>query len=276
METGEVRPIMRNMAKFAKPMMMALVLTGLASQADAQGLGGQVDQQAAAPALGGPRTGINVDVPFDGEEICGFEIIVTVDQAPQSIYTGDRNPWPNPPFPIITQVGTNPNQWKLVYGGPNGPCFPRSTFEDSNGVFLGVHFGFNTSLTISHFANSLCFTYDANGVKVPCSGITGHDVHGWNVAVLNDAANHLAIGRVEVALAPDVVDINVLTRGDLNHLDWEPVRLETGIVPAWGSVLLTVPEHLRNRGGWAVFSFEISDPRTSKYLQTTTLQFKLP
>lgn len=275
METGEARPIMRNMEKFAKPMMMALVLAGLASQAFAQGPPAGPVNQAPAQVAHGPRTGINVDIPFDGDWICGFEIIVTVDQAPQSIYTGTRNPWPNPPHPTITQVGTNPNQWKLVYGGPNGPCYPRSLFFETTG-FKGLHFGFNTSLTIAHFANSLCFTYDANGVKVPCYGITGHDVHGWNVAVMNGAAANLAIGRVEVAIAPDVIDINVLTRGDLDHLAWEPVRLESGIVPANGSVLLSVPEHLRSRGGWAVFSFEITDPKTSKYLQTTTLQFKLP
>lgn len=258
--------------------MVALVLTSFASQASAQPGGGTTTapaDQGAAQAFHGPRTGINTDVPFEGDVICGFSIIVTVDQAPQSIYHGPFNPWPNPPFPIITQVGANPNQWKLQFGGPNGPCFPRSLFFH-NGQFIGLHFGFNTSLTVAHFQNSACWTYDANGTPVPCSGITGHDVYGWNANVMNDAVADVAVANVEVAFSADVIDIDLLTRRDLEHLAWEPLRLERDIVPARGSLQLTVPEHLRNRGGWVVFSFDVTDPETFKHLSTATLQFKLP
>lgn len=269
---------MRVMANFAKVLMGALVLTSFAAQASAQPGGGTPVNQGpvdAAPAFAGPRTGINIDVPFEGDSVCGFSIIVTVDQAPQSIYHGPLNPWPNPPFPIITQVGWNPNQWKLQFGGPNGPCFPRSTFFHK-GQFIGLHFGFNTPLTLVHFQNSACWLYDANGAPIPCSGMTGHDVYGWNVAVANDAAVDVALNNVEVALAPDVIDIDILTRRDLSHLAWEPVQLESNVVRARGTLQLTVPEHLRNRGGWAVFSYEITDPETSEHLSTATLQFKLP
>jgi hypothetical protein len=272
---------MRNMANFAKLLMVALILVAFAPLAQAQGPGpvNQGPGDAAAAAVGGPRTGINTDIPFDGDVICGFSIIVTVDQAPQSIYHGTRNPWPNPPFPIITQVGWNPNRWLLEFGGPNGPCFPRSLFfegTEPNKVFKGLHFGFNTPLTLVQFQNSPCWTYNGAGALIPCSGITGHDVHGWGLNVLNGAAADIGIGNVEVAFSQEVIDIDILTRGDLGHLDWEPVRLETGIVPARGSLQLTVPEHLRNRGGWAVFSYDITDPETFKHLSTATLQFKLP
>lgn len=268
---------MRNMAKFAKTLMMALVLTGLAAQAYAQPGGpGSVGPVGPGPAQQAalPNTGVNIDVPFNDDPICGFAIIVSAAQAPTNIYMGTRNPWG---APTVIQLG--PGLWLLQYGGPSGPCFPRSLFFEG-GVFKGLHFGFHTPVTLVQFQNSPCWVFGLNG-STPCSGITGHSANGWAFDVLNGNAAAAAVAHAEVASSPGPVDINILTRGDLDHLSWEPVRLESNVLPAAsegrpGTLRVDVPENLRGRGLWAVFSYDIVDPKSGKVSSTVTLQFEVP
>lgn len=265
---------MRNMANFAKFLMVALVLTSFASQAYAQPPGGgtaPVNQGPVAQAAAFPNTGVNIDVPFNDDPICGFAIMVTSATAPVNVYTGTRNPWG---APTVTQVG--PNLWLLQFGGPSGPCYPRSLFFEG-GVFKGLHFGFHTSLTLVQFQGSPCWVFGVNG-STPCTGITGHGAGGWGVNVLNDAAVAVALNNVEVAISANPIDINDLTRGDLDHLSWEPVRLESNIVPAAaegrsGTLRVDVPEHLQGQEGWVVFSYDVTDPDTSRVFSTVTLEF---
>lgn len=256
---------MRHMANFAKILMMVLVLAGLATQARAQGPG---------PVASLPTTGVNIDVPFNDDPVCGFAIIVSAAQAPTNFYTGTRNPWG---APTVTQVG--PGLWLLQFGGPSGPCFPRSQFFE-NGVFKGLHFGFHTSVTLVQFQNSPCWVFGVSG-STPCSGITGHSVHNWGVAVLNDAAAAVAVRNVEAAVSANPIDINDLTRGDLDHLSWQSVRLENDIVPAAsegqsGTLGISIPENLRGEKGWVVFSYDIADPTSSQVFSTVTLEFENP
>lgn len=261
---------MRNMANFAKFLMVALVLTSFASQAYAQPPGGGTApvNQGPVAQMALPNTGVNIDVPFDYDPICGFAIMVTSATAPVNVYTGTRNPWG---APTVTQVG--PNLWLLQFGGPSGPCFPRSLFFEGNpSVFKGLHFGFHTSLTLVQFQGSPCWVFGLNG-STPCTGITGHGAFGWGVDVLNDAATAVALNNVQVAISANPIDINDLTRDDLDHLSWEPVRIESNIVPAGGSLRVDVPGHLQGQDGWVVFSYDVTDPDTSRVFSTVTLDF---
>jgi hypothetical protein len=263
---------MKYLANVGKCLMLSLVLTGLAAQASAQGPG-PVNAGPAAQAFL-PNTGVNIDVPFNDDPVCGFAIIVSAATAPQNFYTGTRNPWG---APTVTQLG--PGLWLLQFGGPSGPCFPRSLFFES-GVFKGLHFGFHTSLTLVQFQNSPCWVFGVNG-STPCSGITGHGVHDWGVAVANDTAVALAVRNVQAAVSSNPIDINDLTRDDLDHLAWQSVRLESDIVPAGsegqpGTLPILIPDNLRGQKGWLVFSYDIGDPRSDKVFSTVTLEFENP
>jgi hypothetical protein len=262
---------MKYLANVGKSLMLSLVLAGLAAQAQAQGPGpvgtGPVQQATL------PHTGVNIDVPVSDDPVCGFVIIVQSATAPQNFYTGPRNPWG---APTVTQLG--PGLWMLQFGGPSGPCFPLSTFLVDGQHKL--HFGFHTPLTLVQFQNSPCWVFGANG-STPCSGITGHNVHDWGVAVMNDNAVALAVRNVQAAVSADPIDIDDLTRGDLDHLSWQSVRLESSIVPAAseghpGTLPILIPENLRGEKGFVVFSYDIADPTSSKVFSTVTLEFDNP
>jgi len=45
-------------------------------------------------------SGVNIDVPFSLDTICGFQIVV-VGEKPVNFYTGSRNPWG---APTVTEV----------------------------------------------------------------------------------------------------------------------------------------------------------------------------
>jgi len=250
---------MRTMAKFAKILMIALALAGLAPQAHAAVI---------------QTPGVNIDVPFNDDPVCGFAIIVSAAQAPTNFYTGTRNPWG---APTVTQLG--PGLWLLQFGGPSGPCFPRSLFFE-NGVFKGLHFGFHTSVTLVQFQGSPCWVFGVNG-STPCSGITGHSSNGGGIQVINGGAQAVALNNAAVALSRTQIEINDLTRDDLDHLSWEPLSLESNVVPAAadgrsGTLWLGVPEHLQGQGGWVVFSYDVADPKTSEVHSTVTLEVQVP
>lgn len=250
---------MRYMANFAKVLMIVLALAGLAPQAHAAFI---------------QTPGVNIDVPFNDDPVCGFAIIVSAAQAPTNFYTGTRNPWG---APTVTQLG--PGLWLLQFGGPSGPCFPRSLFFE-NGVFKGLHFGFHTSVTLVQFQGSPCWVFGVNG-STPCSGITGHSSNGGGIQVINGGATAVALNNAAVALSRTQIEINDLTRDDLDHLSWEPLSLESNVVPAAadgrsGTLWIGVPEHLQGQGGWVVFSYDVTDPKTSRVQSTVTLEVQVP
>jgi hypothetical protein len=230
--------------------------------------------QINAAPIGG--TGVNIDVPFSLDPICGFQIIVQSATAPTNIYTGVRNPWG---APTVTQTPPGSGIWVLTFGP--GPCFSHSDSRFlENGVFKGLHFGFNTSVTLVQFQGAPCWVIGQTS-SVPCSGITGHSGNGGWANVLNGTNQALAVGHVEAAFSPAAVPINDLTRGQQDRLPWQPVRLSSDFLPAAsegqpGTLRLDVPANILSQKGFVVFSYDINDAETGENLSTVTLEFPLP
>lgn len=222
-----------------------------------------------------PQYGVNIDVPFDMDEICGFEIILISDVKPQSIYNGIANPWGAPTI-INEPVGSN--RWKLTFGNPDGsgPCFSKndSRFIRSNGTYLGLHFGFYVSEPVTNFDFN-CWFIDGEGNYVSCNvPITGHKWvrHGWTV--LNPRDLDLAIENVRAALFDAPVHINdlmpVLTEGGIR------LQLEDNFVPAArgdepGTLFIELPAELQGQRGHVVVSYDVRDIENPEQFSTVTL-----
>jgi len=105
---GETRKPMRYSVKCA--LGMATLLLSTMAQAQPPG-GGVIMPGVAGESMRLPRTiGINEDVQFTIDPVCGVVIIVHSPTMPYSSYTGLRNPWgapapvssrsPSPPAPV--------------------------------------------------------------------------------------------------------------------------------------------------------------------------------
>jgi hypothetical protein len=265
--------------KSAKLMMLVLALAVLALVApavNAATVQNPVDVTPVGP-VNPPTTGpgVNIDVPFTIDPICGFQIIVQSSTPPVNFYNGVRNPWG---APSVQEVPVGSGIWVLTFGP--GPCFsPNDPRFFENGVFKGLHFGFWTSVTLVQFQGAPCWLIGQNG-SVPCTGITGHIANRRFVDVLNGSAQAVAVQNAAIAVSAEAVPINNLTRGALDHLSWEPLRLDDNFVPAAagsqpGTLRLNIPEHIRSQRGFAVFSYDITDTETSEVLSTVTLEVPL-
>jgi hypothetical protein len=256
------------MKKLLKASNFAVLLVLLAA------LSLTAPQINAAPIGGGP--GVNIDVPFSLDPICGFQIIVQSATAPTNIYTGVRNPWG---APTVTEVPPGSGIWVLTFGP--GPCFSHSDPRFlEGGVFKGLHFGFHTTVTLVQFQGAPCWLI-GQSTSVPCTGITGHNAGGVGVNVLNGTAAALSVRNVEAAFSPGLIPINDLTRGQQEHLPWQTVRLSSDFLPAStegqpGTLRLDIPQNILSQKGFVVFSYDVNNAETGENLSTVTLEFELP
>ena len=109
--------MLRNVKNAA--LLFALLMLSIAGAGFAQGPPASAVGPAAGPAtLALPPSGVNIDVRFTNDLICGFQIIVH-GKKPTNFYLGAQNPWGNP-----TVVETPPGSsiWVITWGSPtNGP-----------------------------------------------------------------------------------------------------------------------------------------------------------
>lgn len=238
--------------------------------------------QPAGPALALPRSGVNIDVPFSINPICGFQIIVH-GQKPTNFYLGTRNPWGNP---TVQELPPGSSIWVLTWGSPSGPCYSRNNpIFWQNGKFLGLHFGFYTNdplvnlLASSGSANATCWLFGLDS-SIPGPKLTGHSVYGWGVAVLNRNDAAVAVQNAQIAFSPNQIPIDGLTRSDLDALPWQPLAVTDNIVPggsndAPGTLSIDFPASLLGQPGWGVVSYDIADPATGELQSTVTFEFPL-
>ena len=235
------------------------------------------------PAQALPSTsGVNIDVPFTSDMICGF-VIVVQGEKPVNFYLGTRNPWGNP---VVTELFPGSNIWVITYGSQYGPCFPRNSpiFWDSTHThFLGLHFGFYTTDPLVHLVNSgtgvtaTCWEIGPNG-WIPGPPVTGHNIRGWRFDVLNANTAAVAMANAAIAVSPTQVPIDKLTRNDLAELRWQPLSVSEGYIPggsndAPGVLTVDLPTELQGQAGWGVVSYDITDPKTG---QGSTVTFEFP
>lgn len=263
----------------SKALIVLLLVTGVALSAS---LASANDPVAAAIP---PNSGVNIDVPFNSDPVCGFQITVK-GKKPSNFYLGARNPWGNP---TIQEVPPGSSIWVLTFGGkPTDPCYQRNNpifWENGvvGGKFLGLHFGFWTEdgLVDILSGNRPCTIFGPGGTFEPCSGMTGHTVRGWRfLDVRNAGLADVAVANVQVAFAPAAIEIDVLAPDTLTGLDWRPIGVANPIVPAAqgdvpGILTLEVPSDLVGRNGYAVFTFDVLDPKSSETLNTVTIEFPL-
>jgi hypothetical protein len=264
---------MRNLLKSTKfaVLLALLVALGLA----APQINAAINNPNAPIGVGG-QPGVNIDVPFGLDPICGFQIIVTSATAPTSFYNSGRNPWG---APTVTETPPGSGIWVLTFGP--GPCFSHSDpLFYEGGVFKGLHFGFWTNVSLVQFQGAPCWLI-GSGTVVPCTGITGHNAGGGGVNVLNGTAQALALRNVEAAFSPGPIPINDLTRDQQERLPWQTVRLSSDLLPAStegqpGSLRLDIPENILSQKGFVVFSYDVNNAETGENLSTVTLEFELP
>lgn len=237
------------------------------------------------PPLTRPKSGVNIDVPFDLDPVCGFQITLR-GNPPQNFYTGGRNPWGNP---TIQETPPGSRVWVLTFGGlPAGPCISKNDprFYDG-GKFLGLHFGFWTDDAIVDFigggqtGGAPCTLIGLSGA-VPCTGITGHKVdrNRHFVDVLNPVERVFNVRNAQIVTVQTGIGINGLTRNDLGDLPWQPLPMGTEILPPAsggqpGVLTLGIPEDVQLQQGFAVLSFDVADPMNPAALTTVTLEFPL-
>lgn len=264
----------------SKALIVLLLVAGVALSAS---LASANDPVASAVP---PNSGVNIDVPFNSDPVCGFQITVR-GKKPSNFYLGARNPWGNPD---IQEVPPGSNIWVLTFGGkPTDPCYQRNNpifwekQKDGSFVFLGLHFGFWTEdgLVDILSGHRPCTIIGPGGTFEPCSGMTGHTVRGWRfLDVRNAGLADVAVADVQVAFAPAAIEIDMLAPDTLTGLDWQPVDVADPIVPAAqdgvpGILTLEVPEDFVGRNGYAVFTFNVVDPGSLETLNTVTIEFPL-
>ena len=188
-----------------------------------------------------PNTGINSDCPFpvSVDPICGIQITV-YGSKPVNFYSGARMPASWLPANIVeTPVGSG--NWTITFGNnPPATCIARNDPRWWEcGVFKGVHFGFYSNDPVVNLLNPdssiwsqlgpPCVYFGAHGETIPCTGLTSHAAHGFEIAILNATASAggsaaagmvrikagggqggLRISNVRIAVVPAPVAINNL------------------------------------------------------------------
>lgn len=271
-------------------------------------LAGSVPASAALP-----NTGINSDCPFPVgvDPICGIQITV-YGSRPVNFYTGARMPASWLPANIVeTPVGSG--NWTITYGNnPPATCISRSDprwYEC--GVFKGVHFGFYSNDPVVNYLNPdssiwsqlgpPCVYFGPHGETIPCTGLTSHAAHGFGqIAILNATASAstatsaatvrrvkasgpsgLRISNVRIAVVADAVAINNLGPCALRDLAWQNVALANSTLPpstpegGVGSLDVPIPDNILGQKGWAVMTYDVTDPLTGNVLTSSTLDFQL-
>jgi hypothetical protein len=257
-------------------MLFALLLLSVAGPSLAQPI-------STGPAqLALPRSGVNIDVPFTNDPICGFQIIVQ-GQKPSNFYLGTRNPWGNP---TIVEQPPGSSIWVITYGSPFGPCYTRNNpIFWQNGKFLGAHFGFYTNDPLVNLLGSngsawaTCWVFGLNK-SFPGPKLTGHRVYNWGFDVINRNDTALAVQNAQLAVSPNQIPIDSLTRADLDALPWQPLAVSDSFVPAGsnevpGTLGIYFPAGLFGQPGWGVVSYDLIDTATGELQSTVTFEFPL-
>ncbi len=223
-----------------------------------------------------PQHGVNIDVPFDIDPICGFEITVISNVKPDSFYNGTFNPWG---APTIVNEPPGSNRWKLVFGNPDGSgrCFGRDDFKGNQ---WRLHFGFYVSAPVINF-DFACWFIAPGGAYVRCQApITGHTWvrHRWAVDVINVLDRELAIENVRWDLVDAPVAINDLMPTLTEH--GTPLWLENNIVPAAqgdqpGILSIDLPAELQGQRGHLVMSYDVRDVANPEQFSTVTMSAPL-
>jgi len=275
--------MLRNVKNAA--LLFALLMLSLAGTGFAQGPPASAVGPAAGTAtLALPPNGVNIDVPFTNDPICGFQIIVH-GKKPTNFYLGTRNPWGNP---TVVEQPPGSSIWVLTWGSPLGPCYSRNNpiFWDNSGHFLGLHFGFYTDDPLVNLLSSggpvsaTCWVFGLN-TSFPGPPLTGHSTHGWTVAVANANDVALSVRNVQAAVSATQIPIDDLTRHDLGRLPWQPVRLADDYLPAGsneapGTLSFDLPSSVQGQKGWIVVAYDVVDPANPKSYSTVTFEFPAP
>jgi hypothetical protein len=267
------------------------------------------------PALAGaaraalPNTGINTDAPFpvSVDPICGIEITV-FGALPSHFYGGAGTRMPASWLPPVITGGSG--SWTITFGNSShSACISRSDpMWWECGVFKGVHFGFDTTDPIVSHLNPdptkwsqfgpPCVYFDSHGNRVSCTGLSSHGFNGSLLAITNETASAgassssaifhaksggtgLNIKNVRIAVVPDAVPINSLGPCALQDLKWEDVQLADSVLPpstpegGIGTLNVPIPDDILSQKGWAVVTYDVTDPVTGAVLSSSTLDFPL-
>jgi hypothetical protein len=264
-------------------VLFALLVVILAGSALAQGVStAPTTGPVSARPIG--TSGVNVDVHFSSDPICGFAFFVHGEE-PSNFYLGTQNPWGNP---TVTDLGGG--NWLVVFGGAGGPCFSRddSRFWDTgHTVFLGLHFGFTTTdptlLLIHRFGGSVsavCFEITEGGFWIPGPRLTGHSSNDIGFQVNNTNATAAVMLNAQIAVSSAQVPIDDLARHSLGKLEWQDLHSDSVIVPAGsddapGTLSVAYPD-FGGQKGWGVVAYDLADPKTQEVYATVTFEFPLP
>jgi hypothetical protein len=263
---------------------------------------------AGLPPL--PNTGINSDCPFpvSVDPICGIQVTL-FGSAPLNVYSGPRMPssW-LPAHMVEYPTGV----WTITFGNTStSACISRSDPRWTEcGVFRGVHFGFYTTDPIVSYLNPdsniwsqfgpPCVYFGPHGETVPCTGLSSHAVHGNAaiISIINDTPSASAssssaifhaksggaglnIKNVRIAVVQDAVAINNLGPCALKDLAWQNVQLTDSVLPpstpegGIGTLNVPIPDNILSQKGWAVMTYDVTDPETGYVLSSSTLDFPL-
>jgi hypothetical protein len=259
-----------------------------------------------------PFTGINTDAPFpvSVDPICGIQITV-YGSEPTNVYSGTRMPASWLP-PVISPSGFG--GWTITFGGTSSSdCISRSDSRWWEcGVFKGVHFGFNTTDSVIQELNPNpniwsqvgppCVYFGPHGETTPCTGLTSHGINTNLIAIFNNTASSgagasaarvrvragvksgaqgLKISNVRIAVVPDAVAINSLGPCALANLAWQDLPLADSVLPpstpegGVGTLNVPIPDNILSQTGWAVMTYDVTDPATGNVLTSSTLDFPL-
>jgi hypothetical protein len=231
------------------------------------------------PVGGGGGFHQNIDVPFNIDPICGFEITVIADREPQSNYDGHFNPWGDP---TIVNDPPGSNRWKLIFGNPDGsgPCFKRDHFSrgthEKPEPFM-LHFGFSSDNPVIAYDPSACRFIARGGAKVRCNApIIGLAPlqSKWMLGVTNMLDRELAVENVRWVLVDTPVAINDLMPTLTEH--GTPLWLENNIIPAAqgdqpGILSIDLPAELQGQHGHLVMSYDVRDLANPEQFSTVTM-----
>ncbi len=272
--------------KMVKMAWIPLILVGSLVLAQ----GGPVAEANLEPELSrfapvanyGNVTGVNIDIPFACQVICGISITVQGKpcEPPTSFYSGIHNPWKTPSN--IQEIPAGSGTWVITFGGVDGPCFDRNA-TDANGnkyfwtgtTFRGVHLGFyipganNLYNPGDNYFNFAYAIHCEEGTYYG-SGVPGHTTGGGGINVV--AGQDVRMADVMVAPASRV-QLNDLRPDLVPELPWQPIQLANDVVTAEGLHIPIPQSILQNSSGRIIFAYSMEDPDTGESRGSVTLDF---